>query len=151
MKDRPENHEPVAPNRLVEALRSLHNQRPLVPPSVDEAVLGQARAHLKDGAEKATAKVVRFPSWTFAAAAAVVVLGLAVGLLLNQHRSRPPVVAREDVDRNGKVNILDAFALARKLQRGGTAGAQLDLNGDGVVDQGDIDWVAARAVKLHKG
>jgi len=217
MNDRPENddQEPVAPPRLIDALRSLHNQKPLVPPSVDEAILGRARAHLtgkgsvgarpSPGAatpELRMAKVSpeshahtgataagergsaleiarsgrahvaaagdgrtpvawfraiseqgrgRLPSGWALAAAAVVVLGLGVGLLVNRRINPPAAIAREDVDRNGKVDILDAFALARKLQQGRTAGTALDLNGDGVVDQRDIDWVAARAVKLHKG
>src|SRR5262245_4044919 len=48
MNDRPENHEqePAAPDRLVDALRSLHNQKLLVSPSVDEAILSEARIHL---------------------------------------------------------------------------------------------------------
>ena len=189
----------MAPPRLVDALRSLHNQEVLVPPSVDEAILGRARAQLSgnvgvrpslgaaapelpvakassesDGRAGATPcgeevpALITVHTWRapvaaaedgrtpvpwfrLLAAAAVVVLGLGVGLLINRQINPPAVIAREDVDRNGQVDILDAFALARKLQQGGAAGVALDLNGDGVVDQRDIDWVAARAVKLHKG
>ena len=32
-----------------------------------------------------------------------------------------------------------------------TANPQLDLNGDGVIDERDVTMVAARAVKLEKG
>jgi hypothetical protein len=152
MNDAPENQnqEPTAPPRLVDALRSVHNQKLLVPPSIDEAILGQARARLDGASEKAEVRVVRFPGWGLAAAAAVV-LGLGLGFLVNRLSHPPAVIAREDVDRNGRVDILDAFALARKLKQSGAAGTALDLNGDGIVDQRDIDWVAARAVKLHKG
>jgi dockerin type I repeat protein len=150
MNDRPENHEqePPAPARLVEGLRSLHNQKPLVPPFVDEAILAHVHARLKGQSERA--RVVWLPRWAMAAAA-VIVLCIGAGLLLTRRTNPPAIIAREDIDRNGQVNILDAFALARKLQQGGGDGTVLDLNGDGVVDQRDIDWVASRAVKLHKG
>ena len=50
-----------------------------------------------------------------------------------------------------QVDILDAFALARQLKLGGTRNPQLDLNGDGVVDERDVASIAARAVKLEQG
>jgi hypothetical protein len=49
------------------------------------------------------------------------------------------------------VDVLDAFALARKLRDGAADNPGLDCNSDGVVDRRDVDAVAARAVKLKKG
>jgi len=49
------------------------------------------------------------------------------------------------------VDMLDAFALARELQQGRTPRPQLDLNGDGVVDERDVEVLAARAVTLETG
>jgi hypothetical protein len=49
------------------------------------------------------------------------------------------------------VDILDAFALARQLKQGGSGNLQLDVNGDGVVDERDVAALAARAVKLERG
>ena len=142
-----EEQEPGAPAKLVEALRGLQDAKVSVPMEVDEAVLAAARSHLQ---KTAPARVIPFPRWLAAAAAAVVA---AVGLLfLLSKPGRPaPAVAREDVDRNGRVDMLDAFALARKLQAGANVDLMLDLNGDGRIDQRDVDSIAAHAVKLHKG
>jgi hypothetical protein len=65
--------------------------------------------------------------------------------------NRAPAYAREDVNRDGRVDILDAFLLARQLQSGDNPGSSLDLNGDGVVDHRDAESIAAKAVKLEKG
>jgi Dockerin type I domain len=149
MSDRPDNQEqePAAPARLVEELRALHNQRLIIPRGVDETILSQAWAHLKEQPERR--QLVRFPRWLAAAAVAMLAAGLV--FLLTRHGGVRPTLAREDIDRNGQVDILDAFALARKLQLGATSDSALDVNGDGIIDQRDIDWIAARAVKLHKG
>ena len=52
-----------------------------------------------------------------------------------------------DVDRDGRVDILDAFALARQMSASPT-NAQGDQNGDGVVNDEDIQLVARTAVTL---
>jgi hypothetical protein len=138
--------EPGAPAKLVEALRGLQAAKVSVPMEVDEAVLAAARCHLQ---KTAPARVIPFPRWLAAAAAVVAAVGL---LFLLSKPGRPvPAVAREDVDRNGRVDMLDAFALARKLQAGAIVDLMLDLNGDGRIDQRDVDSIAAHAVKLHKG
>lgn len=133
--------------RLVEALRTLHNKKILIPREVDEAVLSQARSFLKS--EPRQKGMVPFPRWL--AAAAVVILGLGIGLRLTRERNPGSTIAREDIDRNGKVDILDAFALARMLRQGSASSTTLDFNSDGLLDQRDIDWIAGRAVKMHKG
>ena len=53
---------------------------------------------------------------------------------------------QRDVDRNGRVDILDAFALARMIRQDDSAFN--DINGDGRADQLDIDLVARDAVRL---
>lgn len=91
----------------------------------------------------------------------------------------PTLAEREDIDHSGRVDILDAFALARMIENQDTriagqrrdargdvgraadarpnrAGiteipAMFDLNGDGAVDQGDVDAVAMAAVSLKGG
>ncbi len=70
----------------------------------------------------------------------------------------PPSVARQpgpavagDVDGSGTLDILDAFALARAVERdGGTPTRGHDFNGDGRVDRQDADWLADRAVALDR-
>lgn len=59
---------------------------------------------------------------------------------------------RGDVDGSGGVDIVDAFVLARAVaevegERG--LGPLWDVTGDGVVDEGDVDAVAMRAVRLE--
>ena len=51
-----------------------------------------------------------------------------------------------DVDLNGSVDILDAFAMARQIRSG--RDKSYDINHDGRFDQLDIDIVAREAVKL---
>lgn len=61
-------------------------------------------------------------------------------------------LASNDVDQNGTVNILDAFALARSLQhQDGAAAADAvrwDQNGDGQADTDDVQLIAMAAVTL---
>ena len=56
-----------------------------------------------------------------------------------------------DLDRSGTLDILDAFALARAIERsdGDPASASNDFNGDGRVDTRDADWLAQRAVTVR--
>ncbi len=60
-----------------------------------------------------------------------------------------PAVAG-DLDRSGRVTILDAFALARQLDSGSSPAAS-DFNGDGLIDRGDVDAIAMLAVRLPEG
>lgn len=157
MSDRPgsSEFEHDAP-RLASALRALQPSPPPVPPSVDEAIRAAARAHLRSlvptSPPATRGRIVLLPRFfPKLAMAAALVFGLGVTYLF---RPNPGLaIAREDIDRNGRVDILDAFALARRLQNTvPSAGSQgLDVNGDGIVDQRDVDAVAARAVKVTKG
>jgi hypothetical protein len=152
MKDQPERQddagaqEPIFPARLLEALGALHGPKISVPTRVDEAILAHARSHLE---RVAAPSIVPFPRWL--AAAAAVLAGLGLTFLLSKTGPDVPAFAREDVDRNGHVDMMDAFALARKLQAGSVSDRMFDLNGDGVIDHRDIDSIAAHAVKVHKG
>ena len=48
------------------------------------------------------------------------------------------------------LDILDSFALARELKKGNPLPAYLDVNGDGVVNEQDVNSIASRAVALGK-
>jgi hypothetical protein len=146
--------DPGSAPRLGQVLRAMHEMRKPVPGSVDDRILYEARTHLRRAEENK--RVLRFPAWL--AWAAAVVLGLGLIFLLRWEGRSPAarVVMREDIDRNGQVDILDAFALALRLQQGlrgdGQGGPDVnDVNTDGVFDQRDIDYVAARAVRLNQG
>jgi|SRR5687767_1828560 len=112
-----------------------------VPPAVDDAVLSRSQQRFAE-IRRRRAKTQRV--WWISAAAAVIVLGLLASSLITVTRYE-----RADIDRSGRVDILDAFALARRIQQGDTAG--FDFNNDGVVDRADVDTVAAQAVRLRKG
>lgn len=58
------------------------------------------------------------------------------------------MVASNDIDQNGEVNILDAFALARSVERQDAGASQWDQNGDGHADDEDIQLIAMAAVTL---
>jgi hypothetical protein len=47
------------------------------------------------------------------------------------------------------VDILDAFLIARTLDRGGQPNPRWDVNADGRVDAADADVVAGAAVSLR--
>jgi hypothetical protein len=81
------------------------------------------------------------------AAAAALVIGL---FLLRPWERSGHEELRADLDHSGQVDVLDAFLLARKLAAG-TTGPEFDLNGDGVVDQRDVDLAANQAVRLPTG
>lgn len=112
----------------------------LVPPAVDEALLLRGRQRFAEiRHRRSRAKKV----WWMSAAACLFAVAFLASSLINA-----PRFERGDVDRNGRVDILDAFALARRIQQG-TAGG-FDLNQDGVIDQLDVDLVVAQAVRLRK-
>jgi hypothetical protein len=67
------------------------------------------------------------------------------------HRSGNGRFALEDLNRDGQIDILDAFVLARQVKQGDSPDKRLDLNGDGVIDEKDVATIAAHAVKLETG
>ena len=138
--------EPEIPPGLEERLRGLGGARLLVPPDIDAAILAQARRQLQGAGRARRGRFL--PRWL--AAAAAVTFCAWLGYHGFQRRSAAPV-AREDVNGDGRVDILDAFAVARRLQQGPVTGLEFDFNGDGVVDRRDVDAIAAAAVKLGKG
>jgi hypothetical protein len=89
------------------------------------------------------------------AAAAAIALAVMHFYPMNRQAAGPISVARtsnpEDIDGNGRVDIRDAFLLARRLETDEQPDLQWDLNGDGLIDRRDVDLVATTAVKLDKG
>jgi dockerin type I repeat protein len=142
---RHDGEEPQAPARLVAALKEPPARRVFVPPVIDESILNSARRHLAGPASSpGRFTVLRSWLWPGIATACLVLFGLNYFI----GRSNRDVA---DVNRDGQVDILDAFQLARGVQRGEKSVSEMDLNGDGIVDQLDAEIIAARAVKLDKG
>jgi hypothetical protein len=139
---------------LREGLQGLYGEALAVPPDLDAAILARARLRLQGRPHR------RLFPWVAAGAAAAAAVLLVVWTAA-PHRRPPvertaapaPVAAspRGDYDRDGRVNILDAFALARRIESGGAADRAWDLNGDGAVDRLDVDSIAVAAVRIDGG
>ncbi len=152
-RDSPSPSDPQDLPDLARDLAALASQRIEVPSDVDDAVLAAARSALSER-RRTGGNARRWAQWTAAAAG----LGLVVwiGSLLStrpvglREASRQVASAPGDLDRSGRVDILDAFVLARQLESGiaPTAG---DFNGDGRIDRADVDAIAMAAVRLTEG
>ena len=147
----PEDGGLEAPPRLAVAFRNLPQERIFIPATLDEALLGEARRRL-------TKRVRGRFGWLglrlwLPAAAVIMFVGLLAYLLSGTFLRAPrqPLLVREDLNHDGRVDILDAFALARTLKSGDSLDRRLDINGDGVVDERDVATIAAQAVRLQKG
>ena len=87
------------------------------------------------------------------AAALLLFLTLRIGLderLGPRQQVERPTIAREDLDGNGRVDIADAYLLARVLDGAAPGRGEWDINADGVVGMADVEAIARRAVNLSR-
>ncbi len=183
-KDNNPNNEPQfsISEKFREDLKSIYRPAVSVPPEVDRAVLDQAHQHFSRRYK--TRRRFRWAA-SIAAAAAVVIFAFIFNIArepttkmaretaqdaprrstsYTARKPTPAVVssviaqARADIDRNGRVDILDAFKLARHVESADRTETNSslrkqgwDINGDGVVNSDDVDLVALSAVRLDKG
>lgn len=143
----------TAPASLIDALRTRKSpvsSRP-IPPAVDRVILDRAHAILKEAhgsirPSETERKVISFPGlWVrFAAAAAVVLLGLFIWFRMESPVATPQITLQNPT-------ILDAFQLARRIESGTTVSPEFDLNHDGQVNETDATLLAQRAVTLPDG
>jgi hypothetical protein len=134
-------------------LNTLFEPRQSVPPEIDRAVLGCAHQHLiRPQRCRSVLRWAAFP--TYIGIAAVIIFMFSLNLTreprLSSHVSAC-AEARADIDHNGRVDILDAFTLARHIESASRPEPKLDINGDGLVNREDVDLVAFAAVRLDKG
>ena len=144
------DNEASLPEGLREALGRMYGEVASVSAELDHRILGAARsAYAQRGRRWMAAR------WwgSGLAAAAAIVLALRV-FVIHPASSRQGMnpsrqVARlGDVDHNGRVDILDAYRVARKIARHEPLDPAWDVNGDGVVDQKDVDLIAHMAVRV---
>jgi len=157
----PSKSGPTGAKQLGDELREVTDQPVHVPAETDTAVLGEARRRLRP--------IRRRRQWRHAAGAglaAAAALGLAAGAYFampggppGSEQSAPPaspgpIAARgpvEDIDGNGKVDVLDALRLAKRLERGQTPeAARFDVTGDQRVNESDVQAITERAVALDQ-
>jgi hypothetical protein len=142
-------NESEAPRALVEALGGLH-RRVEVPAELDHTILREARAGFHRRRRFWVAARAIGAAAAVAAAAVVVIV-----VYVDRHHSSPTPVAGTqvaqpgDIDGNGRVDILDAFLLAKKVEAKAPAAPGDDVNGDGVVARADGDRVASWAVRVE--
>ena len=147
MDDRhlPEPDSEQAPERLVQELRSLAQRSSVwVPPSVDAAILKAATKHL--AGHSATVHPPRNARAPWLRLAACFFVATVIAVLLMQRRGGFDQERTADVDGNGEINILDAFALARRLKEHPEAPGPFDVNRDHQVNAADVEAIAVQAV-----
>ena len=155
--------EPEVPQELARDLARLYGKDVPVPPEAEARILARA------GSRFAGQKHRRQAAWWLgaaASAAAAVVVACVLFQTLggphgDPHRSEVassefPVpehegARKEDFDRNGTVNIVDAMLLARRIESSVRPEPSWDINGDGVVDRADVDAIGRAAVSLQGG
>ncbi len=118
-----------------------------LPPDRDEAIRTVARRRAFEVRQRLVRRrLVRLASSVAAAAA---LLGVLVTAHWKGTSGRPAMAVSlaSDLNGDGKVDILDALALARKADHG-DADPRWDVNRDGRVDALDVDYVARAAVSL---
>jgi hypothetical protein len=154
-----ENIDLEAGPKLSGGLKALFEPGCSVPPEVDRAIMDRANKRL---VRRRRRLVIRWASSVAAVAAVIIlvfVLNPAEKRASRQMADRSEVrkmsiAAAEvasDIDRSGRVDILDAFKLARQIKAGLQPSEKWDMNGDGLVNRKDVDIVAFAAVRLDKG
>jgi hypothetical protein len=151
-----ENHDDESrlslPEKLREDIKGLYQSSSTIPPEIDRAILDQAHQHFARPRQR---RIRLISPWKIAAAAAVIIFAFSLFLTrtfeLGGEQQLPVTYQATDIDHNGRVDILDAFTLARQIEQAGHIKSEWDLNGDGQVDRSDVDTVALAAVRLDKG
>ena len=155
------------PTAIIDALRELDGPAVLPDPQRDADVLSGARQHLVSATQvdrKRRNLRLFFAGGAGGAIAAAAMVGLIVWLgnpfgqnepiadmaAMSPTESEAQPVLAGDLDANGSIDILDAYALAKRIEQGQPTN-EFDLNVDGQIDQRDIDWIANQAVALNTG
>jgi len=145
--------------RLAEGIGRAAEPKIAIPAHVDAAVRARARGACVRARRRRTARY----AWPAGVAAAAAVLVAAIWWLPSH--MEPRVALREaaapdlvsttavagDVDGSGRVDIVDAFILARHVEQSERLDPAWDMDGDGHVDKRDVDAVAGLAVALNGG
>jgi len=136
-------------DRLSDDLKALFESKAPAADRVDRVVMDAARRRLTRPVPK------RRRLWIAGVSAAAAVLFAVV--LSGPWRTESTILSVDavempaDVDGNGRIDILDAYKLARHVAGAGSPDMRWDQNHDGTVNADDVDLVAFAAVRLDKG
>ena len=153
------------PPEIVGALRQIDGPSILPDAGRDADVLSGARRHLvMVGPSRKRRRMRLFVGGAAGGAlAAAAMVGIVVMLGEPTGKSDPAEYATAtqpqttvdiepgDYNANGTLDILDAYLLAKTVSKSSDLHPGNDLNGDGLIDQRDIDWIANQAVALNLG
>lgn len=142
---KPEND---LPPRFQKAMEELKREQVLVTAEVDQAILEHSREHLR-GVAARKQRSFGVTQW-LKLAAAFATAGFLVWAFFTP-LTKPQKTLTADVDRNGRVDIVDAFELARWVKTGNPRRFDFDFNEDGKIDERDVDAIAGVAVQLNQG
>ncbi len=141
----------ILSDKFAEDIKNLYSASGPVPPEIDMAILNKASQKFIR-----PRRGVRLLRWIGpAAAAAAIILFVYISkdeFEVKKYKAAQMEVsasASTDFDHNGRVDILDAFKLAKLIQSEKSVDKKWDINSDGFVNEGDVDNIALVAVSLN--
>lgn len=152
MMDRPaDEFDDALPPGLAEGLGQGYGRKLEVPRAIDQAVLGAMRE--KFAKRRRMRLTIRWSSVASGALAACVAVVIWLSTGSSGIAPHTPVTSaiKGDMDASGRVDMVDALILATRMKRGEMPDAAWDLNGDGKIDQADVEAIAHGAVMLQQG
>jgi len=135
-------------DKLGKDLNALFKPKLEIPHEIDRLILN--KASLKLSRKRSHIHILRWIGPV--AAAAAIILFVCLSNMQKQdagfNTTQTLAAVNTDIDNNGKVNILDAFKLAKIIESKAILDKKWDINGDGLIDNGDVDQIALVAVSL---
>lgn len=177
----PENDQQFGrlPQPIIDRLREMDGPAVMPDPAHDADVLSGARQHFAEADEASGLSRQRRNLRLFiggglgGAVAAMVGIVVLIGSPARETSPGSPELAMQDqvpamsleaspatpgtyppgdVNADGQINILDAYVLAKQVDRRAFFYAPAnDMNSDNVIDQRDVDLIASQAVTLNPG
>lgn len=142
------DNDPLIPEELTADLRAV-----FTPSAIDTAQLDQriqAGVEQQLGSPRRGNRLIT-TRWPLAAAAGLLLAVTLWALRPTPRQGPTPLKATQithDVDANGRIDILDAFIVARALDHNQPTSPAWDVNADGAVDHADVTNIAQAAVSL---
>jgi hypothetical protein len=156
--------------QISELFSDLKPDKDDIPESVDHVVLSHIRQKSRE-IRRERKVVLLFPRYKWAAAAIMGVLVSVISFnhyievdklayklfkdnttqMFEENVNTIPAQIAKDIDGNGRVDIIDAYIMDRRLMSGVAMPKEMDLNGDGNIDHEDINSILKTAVSSGLG